>query len=152
MSKLAEAGLTAKPWSVSGQKPTVFTIWLVEASLYLRIAELTGKKAPQEMVWTYELDGELRYLEHALSSAPVLTIPWQDDVFVSVGHWCLRYSYWAILSVRWDKEDFPVAYHSKKLLRDTVYYHREGVFGCRQSISALWNLPGGSRLYSCNWS
>ena len=87
----------------------------------VHLTDATGKKAPQQTVWTVELDDEFRYLKQALSSVSVLTIPRRDDVFrldtdasdVGIG---------AVLSVRRDGEDIPVAYYSKKLLdRETRY-------------------------------
>ena len=47
----------------------------------VHLTDARGKKAPQQTVWTDELDDEFRYLKQALSSASVLTLPRRDDVF-----------------------------------------------------------------------
>ena len=78
------------------------------------LTTVTRKTAPVKVKWTTALEDEFQYLKHSLSHIPSLTIPTQEDSFllqtdastVGIG---------AVLSVRRNNEEKPVAFYSRKL-------------------------------------
>ena len=78
------------------------------------LTEATKKSAPEKVVWTTALESEFCHLKNILCAVPSLTLPTADDEFllqtdasgVGLG---------AVLSVVRNKEEFPVAFFSRKL-------------------------------------
>ena len=87
----------------------------------------TRKTAPATVEWSQQLEDEFQYLKQALCSIPSLTIPTQQDSFllqtdasaVGIG---------AVLSVKRDNMEKPVAFYSRKLL-PTIFCYRSRGFG-----------------------
>ena len=75
----------------------------------------TRKTAPTTVEWTQQMDDEFRYIKDSLCCVPFLIIPTEDDTFVlqtdasgtGIG---------AVLSVKKDTGEKPVAFFSRKLL------------------------------------
>ena len=78
------------------------------------LTEATKKSAPERVVWNNVMCDEFIYLKDALCSLPSLTLPLTNDEFVLQTD-ASGVGLGAVLSVKRDGEELPVAFYSRKL-------------------------------------
>ena len=75
----------------------------------------TRKTAPTTVEWTQQMEEEFRYIKDSLCCVPFLIIPTEDDTFVLQAD-ASGTGIGAMLSVKRDTGEKPVAFFSRKLL------------------------------------
>ena len=78
------------------------------------LTEATKKSAPDRVVWNNVMCDEFIYLKDVLCSLPSLTLPLTNDEFVLQTD-ASGVGLGAVLSVKRDGEELPVAFYSRKL-------------------------------------